>query len=92
VLEGFDASHCQRGYLARAACVTNSLTVAPRGGSDSGQCSLRFCVIVRRLLQHETFLSRRTLLRGLASAGSVLALGGCGGLGATGARFDAWGP
>lgn len=34
-------------------------------------------------------LSRRAFLGGLASAGSALALGGCAGLGATGARFDA---
>ena len=46
-------------------------------------------MIVRRLLQHEVIVSRRALLRGLASVGSVLPLGGCVGLGATGARFDA---
>jgi esterase/lipase superfamily enzyme len=46
-------------------------------------------VIVRRLLQHETLASRRAVVGGLASLGSVLALGGCAGLGATGARFDA---
>jgi hypothetical protein len=46
-------------------------------------------VIVRRLLQHEVIVSRRALLRGLASVCNVLALGGCVGLGATGARFDA---
>jgi esterase/lipase superfamily enzyme len=46
-------------------------------------------VIVRRLLQQEAIGSRRTLLRGLASVGSVLALGGCAGLGATAARYDA---
>src|SRR4051794_18341462 len=34
-------------------------------------------------------LSRRALLGGLVSAGSALALGGCAGLGATGARYDA---
>ena len=34
-------------------------------------------------------MSRRALLGGLASAASVLALGGCAGLGATGAPFDA---
>ncbi len=34
-------------------------------------------------------MSRRALLSGLVSAGSALALGGCAGLGATGARFDA---
>ena len=34
-------------------------------------------------------VSRRAFLGGLASAGSALALGGCAGLGATGARFDA---
>jgi esterase/lipase superfamily enzyme len=46
-------------------------------------------VIVRRLLQHETSTSRRALLGGLGSLASVLALGGCAGLGAAGARFDA---
>jgi len=48
-------------------------------------------VIVRHPLQRCTHhsLSRRALLRGLASAGSALALGGCAGLGATGARYDA---
>ena len=46
-------------------------------------------MIVRHLLQHETNVSRRALLRGLASVGSVVALGGCAGLGATGARYDA---
>jgi esterase/lipase superfamily enzyme len=44
-------------------------------------------VIVRHLLQHETLVSRRALLGGLASFGA-LALGGCAGLGATGARYD----
>ena len=34
-------------------------------------------------------MSRRALLGGLASFSSTLALGGCAGLGATGARFDA---
>ncbi|MEY9124061.1 alpha/beta hydrolase [Bradyrhizobium yuanmingense] len=34
-------------------------------------------------------MSRRALLGGLLSAGSALALGGCAGLGATGARYDA---
>jgi esterase/lipase superfamily enzyme len=33
--------------------------------------------------------SRRTVLRGLASAASMLALGGCASLASTGARFDA---
>jgi len=48
-------------------------------------------VIVRRLLQRDSgrSVSRRALLGGLVSAGSALALGGCAGLGATGARFDA---
>jgi esterase/lipase superfamily enzyme len=46
-------------------------------------------VIVRQLLQHEALTCRRALLGGLASLTSVLALGGCAGLGATGARFDA---
>jgi esterase/lipase superfamily enzyme len=48
-------------------------------------------VIVRRFLQRDSHhsVSRRALLGGLVSAGSALALGGCAGLGATGARFDA---
>ena len=46
-------------------------------------------MIVRQLLQHEALASRRALLGGLASLTSVLALGGCSGLGATGARLDA---
>ena len=35
------------------------------------------------------FTSRRALLRGIVSSASVLALGGCASLGATGARYDA---
>ena len=56
-----------------------------------GQSSQRFRVIVRRLPQRDSRhpVSRRALLGGLVSAGSALALGGCAGLGATGARFDA---
>lgn len=46
-------------------------------------------MIVRNLLQYESIASRRAVLSGLASAASVLALGGCAGLGASGARFDA---
>ena len=46
-------------------------------------------MIVRHLLQNETFTSRRAFLRGIASSASVLALGGCASLGATGARYDA---
>ena len=45
--------------------------------------------VVRHLLQHETVASRRALLRGIVSSASVLALGGCASLAATGARFDA---
>jgi hypothetical protein len=41
------------------------------------------------MLQHETTVSRRALLRGFGSFASALALGGCASLGATGARFDA---
>jgi esterase/lipase superfamily enzyme len=40
-------------------------------------------------MQNETFTSRRALLRGMVSSASVLALGGCANLGATGARYDA---
>lgn len=48
-------------------------------------------MIVRHPLQRDSHhsLSRRALLRGVVSAGSALALGGCAGLGATGARYDA---
>jgi esterase/lipase superfamily enzyme len=46
-------------------------------------------VIGRHQQQHEFISSRRAVLRGFASAASVLALGGCAGLGATGAAFDA---
>jgi esterase/lipase superfamily enzyme len=46
-------------------------------------------VIVRHLQQHEIIASRRAVLRGLVSAASVLALGGCSGMGATSAAFDA---
>lgn len=48
-------------------------------------------MIVQPLLQRDSrhSVSRRALLGGLVSAGSALALGGCAGLGATGARFDA---
>ncbi|MDP1581984.1 MAG: alpha/beta fold hydrolase [Bradyrhizobium sp.] len=46
-------------------------------------------MIVRHLLQHEATVSRRALLGGLGSLASALALGGCAGLGATGASFDA---
>ncbi|WP_119274889.1 alpha/beta hydrolase [Taklimakanibacter deserti] len=46
-------------------------------------------MIVRHSLHHDSIASRRAFLRGLASAAGALALGGCAGLGATGARFDA---
>ncbi|HXH47206.1 MAG TPA: alpha/beta fold hydrolase [Bradyrhizobium sp.] len=48
-------------------------------------------MIVRPLLQCDShpLLSRRALLGGFLSAGSAVALGGCAGLGATGARYDA---
>jgi esterase/lipase superfamily enzyme len=46
-------------------------------------------VIVRHLLQDQTLTSRRAVLRGIVSSASVLALGGCASLGATGARYDA---
>ena len=46
-------------------------------------------MIVRHLLQHEAIASRRAVLGGLASVTSVLALGGCAGLSATGASYDA---
>lgn len=46
-------------------------------------------MIVRRLLQHDCIASRRAFLGGLASAAGALALGGCAGMDAMGARFDA---
>jgi esterase/lipase superfamily enzyme len=46
-------------------------------------------VVVRHFLQHEVIASRRTLLGGLGSLASALALGGCAGLAAQGTRFDA---
>jgi esterase/lipase superfamily enzyme len=45
-------------------------------------------VIVRSIAHHESFVSRRALLSGLASLSSALALGACADAGATGARFD----
>src|SRR4051812_14248839 len=60
-------------------------------GRYGGQSSQRFCVIARPLLQRDPChsISRRALLGRFMSAGTPLALGGCAGLGATGARFDA---
>ena len=48
-------------------------------------------MIVRRLQQRDSghSISRRAFLGGFSSAGGALALGGCAGLGATGARYDA---
>ena len=45
--------------------------------------------VIRHLLQNETVASRRALLRGIVSSASVLALGGCASIAATGARYDA---
>jgi len=45
--------------------------------------------VIRRLLQHEAVPSRRAFVGGLGSLASALALGGCAGLAATGARYDA---
>src|SRR3954462_9945666 len=60
-------------------------------GRYGGQSSQRFRVIVRRLPQRDPChsISRRALLGRFMSAGTALALGGCAGLGATGARYDA---
>ena len=49
----------------------------------------RFRVIVPNLLQHDVLVSRRALLGGLSSLAGVLALGGCTGMDAVGARYDA---
>jgi esterase/lipase superfamily enzyme len=46
-------------------------------------------VIVPYLLHQDVVVSRRALLAGLSSLTGALALGGCAGLGATGASFDA---
>jgi esterase/lipase superfamily enzyme len=46
-------------------------------------------VIVPQLPQHQTPASRRAFLRGIVSSASVLALGGCASMAATGARYDA---
>jgi esterase/lipase superfamily enzyme len=46
-------------------------------------------LVIRYLPQSKTVASRRTVLRGIVSSASVLALGGCASLGATGARYDA---
>ena len=59
---------------------TRSVGRGPAAGSG---------VIDRRLLQHDTLASRRSLLRGLACSASALALGGCVGVSAGGVRFDA---
>ena len=50
--------------------------------------SVKYSVIVPHVLSVTT-ASRRRVLRGLASAASVLALGGCAGLASGGPRFDA---
>jgi esterase/lipase superfamily enzyme len=42
-----------------------------------------------RLAEQNIHVSRRALLAGLSCFGSVLGLGGCAGMGATGTRFDA---
>ena len=46
-------------------------------------------MVVRHFLKHDVLASRRALLGGLGSLASALALGGCAGLAASGARFDA---
>src|SRR5262245_990145 len=63
--------------------------VSRRGAVSYGHCSQGFPVIVRHLQQREIIASRRAVLRGVASAASVLALGGCSGMGATSGAFDA---
>jgi esterase/lipase superfamily enzyme len=51
--------------------------------------SARFRVIVRNMTGARTAVSRRAVLRGLASTGCGLAVGGCAGMAANGPRFDA---
>ena len=46
-------------------------------------------MVVRHFLKHDVLASRRALLGGLGSLAGALALGGCAGLAASGARFDA---
>ena len=46
-------------------------------------------MVVRHFLKHDVLASRRALLGGLGSLAGALALGGCAGLAAGGARFDA---
>jgi esterase/lipase superfamily enzyme len=46
-------------------------------------------LIIPHQLQHDVHVSRRALLSGLSSLAGALALGGCTGMAATGARYDA---
>ena len=73
-----------RPFLAAIIIQRNLQELVPEAA-----CSRRFRVIIPHSLQHDIVLSRRALLGGLSALTSVLALGGCTNLGATGARFDA---
>ena len=73
-------------------CVRPFLAILVQQTCSSACCEGRIpegLFVIRHLPQYETVASRRALLRGIASSASVLALGGCASLGATGARYDA---
>ena len=84
-----EAFAATRGGSARPFLAAILFQGTGRGVQTRGSVPEGSCVIVQHLQQHETNVSRRTLLRGLASTGSMLALGGCAGLAATGTSFDA---
>lgn len=58
-------------------------------GAAWGQYSRRSCVIGHQLLINDTVTSRRAFMRGIASSASLLVLGGCASMAATGTRYDA---
>lgn len=58
-------------------------------GAAWGQYSRRSCVIGHQLQIQDKVTSRRAFMRGIASSVSVLALGGCASMAATGTRYDA---
>ena len=74
------------------AVVRPFLAILVQETCSSARCEGRIpegLFVIRHLPQNETVASRRALLRGIVSSASVLALGGCASLGATGARYDA---
>src|SRR5579884_2746011 len=72
--------------LSRRHCHSQS---SGRGGFAGRHCSPGFRVIVPDLLKDDVRLSRRALLGGISSLAGALALGGCAGMAANGARFEA---